>query len=257
MEQENQELFGFIKENCNESKMYRNAYLDALSLRDVADNAFLSLLLLYILNKEFETAPFAQDYAKRTMQFGSWKEPRVGGTDLYQSLHILTNPTSKMSARLTAPEQNETMRQNLHIREKLIKDYLRNMARGTLDKVTATRIMYQLEGQMNIDLSAYKGLRRLITDWDNLSVAQKRIAVTRLLQYFRVRARRSDLFPMIEELSKKRDFEIADADNAEIAAIGAAGALAGSRAPKSTLGKVATVAGHAAAGYALGRLLAK
>lgn len=256
-EQEDQELFGFIRENCNESKMYRNAYLSALSLRDVADNAFLSLLLLYIFNREFETAPFAQEYARRTMQFGNWREPRVAGTDLYQSLHILTNPTSRISQRLSAPEQNDAMRQRLFIREKLIKDYLRSMARGTLTQTDAARMMFQLEGQMNIDLSAYKSLRRLVTDWEDLTTFQKKVSITRLLQYFRTRARRSDLYPMLEEISKKKDFELAADHNAEVGAIGAAAAVAGTRAPHSTLGKIATVAGSAAAGYALGRWLAR
>lgn len=257
MEQENQELFGFIKENCNESKMYRNAYLSGLSLRDVADNAFLSLLLLYIFNREFNTAPFAQEYARKTMQFGNWKEPRVGGTDLYQSLHILTNPDSKVSKKLAATEQNDVLRQRLFIREKLVRDFLRNMVRGTLDQTTAARIMFQLEGQMNVDLSAYKSLRRLITDWEDLTVFQKRVAVTRLLQYFRTRARRSDLYPMLEQLAKSHSYELDHTDNAELAAIGAAGAIAGSRAPKSTLGAVAKVAGHAAAGWALGQWLGR
>lgn len=252
-EQEDQEPFGFIRENCNESKMYRNAYLTALSLRDVADNAFLSLLLLYIFNREFDTAPFAQQYAQRTSQFGSWREQRVAGTDLYQSLHLLTNPKSRLSGRLAGAEQNDTMRQRLFIREKLIKDYLRNMAKGTLDHSTANRIMFQLEGQMNIDLSAYKSLRRLAMDWENLTTFQKKVTITRLLQYFRTRARRSDLYPLLEEVSKKKDWELEADHNAEVAAIGAAGAVAGSRTPKSTLAGIAKVAGSAAAGYALGR----
>lgn len=256
-EQEDQELFSFIKENCNESRMYRNQNLSSMTLRDSVDNAFLSLLLLYIFNREFETAPFAQEYARRTMQFNGFREPRVAGTDLYQSLHILSNPGSRTSRQLRGAEQNDALRQRLFVKEKLIKDYLRNMARGTLDNGTARRLMYSLESQMNIDISNYKSLRRLITDWENLTTFQKKVSVTRLLQYFRTRARRSDLYPMLEEMSKKKDWELDVDNNAEIAAIGAAGALAGSRAPKSTLGSVAKIAGHAAAGYALAHWLTK
>ncbi len=51
-----EEQFSFIKDNCNESKMFRNNYLSNMTLRDAVDNAFLSLLTLYIFNKEFETA---------------------------------------------------------------------------------------------------------------------------------------------------------------------------------------------------------
>lgn len=256
-DQENNEMFSFIKENCNESRMYRNQNLSSMTLRDAVDNAFLSLLLLNIFNREFETAPFAQDYARRTMQFNGFREPRVAGTDLYQSLHILTNPNSRNSQQLAGDEQNAALRQRLFVKEKLLKDYLREMSRGTLTNSTARRLMYALESQMNIDITNYKSLRRLVTDWENLTTFQKKLAVTRLLQYFRTRARRSDLYPMLEEMSKKKDWEL-DADhNAEIAAIGAAGAVAGSRAPKSTLGAVAKIAGHAAAGAALAHWLTR
>ena len=87
MEEDNS--FSFIKDNCNESKMFRNASLGQLTLRDTADSVFLNLLTLYLFSKEFETAPFAQDYAHRTMMFGNFNMPRVSGTDLYLSLiHI-------------------------------------------------------------------------------------------------------------------------------------------------------------------------
>lgn len=251
---ENQEeQFSFIKENCNESKMFRNNYLAGMTLRDAVDNAFLGMLTLYIFNKEFETAPFAQAYARKTISFGGFREPRVSGTDLYQALHIVTNPAGKTAAKLNGTEQNAVLSTRLHVKEKMAKDFLRAIGAGTLDRATAIRLMFRLEPQMNIDISNYKSLRRLITDWENLTTFQRQICVTRLLQYYRTRARRSDLYPMLETLAKSKGWELDHVDNAEVAVIGAAGAVAASSSAKGTLSSVAKVAGAAAAGWALGK----
>lgn len=254
---EEQESFSFIRENCNESKMFRNSYLSAMTLRDATDAAFINLITLYLFSKEFETAPFAQNYAAKTMMFGGFREPRVAGTDLYQALHIVTNPTGKTARKLTGLEMNAVLAVQLHVKEKMLKDFLRNMSRGTLDRTTAIRLMYRLEAQMAIGISNYKSLRRLVTDWENLTMFQKQICVTRLLQYYRTRGRRSDLYPMLETLAKNKGWELGNVSNAEIAAIGAAGAVAGTSTGRGFMSSVAKVAGGAALGYAIGAGLAK
>ena len=246
------EDFSFIKENCNESKMFRNNHLSQLTLRDTVDSVFLNLLTLYMLSKEFETRPFAQDYAARTMSFANFTTPRVGGTDLYQGLHIMLHPTGRTASLLKAPEQNSALATQLHTNAKLVKDFVRGVATGTLDRTTAIRIMYRLEGQMGIDISNYKSLRRLITDWENLTTTQRQLCVTRLLQYYRLRGRRSELLPILETLARNKDMELTDVGNAELAAVGA-GSIVGSRSGNGFLSGVAKAAGGFAVGYAIGR----
>jgi len=254
---ENQDDYSFIKENCNESRMFRNNHLSGMTLRDAVDSAFLSLLTLYVFNKEFETAPFAQNYARKTMMFGSFREPRVTGTDLYQALHIATNPTGKTAQKLNGTEQNAVLSTRLHIKEKMAKDFLKGLANGTLDRATAIRLMFRLEPQMGIDVSNYKSMRRLITDSENLTTFQKQICVTRLLQYYRTRARRSDLYPMLETLAKNKGWEIDDVANAEIALVGAGAAVAGTSSSNGFLSSVAKVAAAGAAGWALGKAITR
>lgn len=246
------ENFEFIKENCNESKMFRNNYLSQLTLRDTADSVFLNMLTLYLLDKEFETKPLAQAYAAKTMMFNNFNLPRVGGTDLYQGLHILLNPSSATAQQLKAPEQNAALTAQLRINIKMVKDFLKSISTGTLDRVAAIRLMYRLESQMGIDISNYKSLRRLITDWENVSTYQKQLCVTRLLQYYRIRGRRSELLPVIETLAKNKGWEIKDANNAEIDAMGP-GAVAGSRSGTGFLAALGSVAAAGVAGYMLGR----
>jgi hypothetical protein len=140
--------FSFIKDNCNESKMFRNNYLSGMTLRDAADSAFLNLIALYVLYKEFETSPYAQNYAQKTIAYGNFIAPRVSGTDLYQALHIVCHPDNETASKLKGSEQNSVMAQKLHVQEKMCKDFLRGMATGTLERTTAIRLMYRLEGQM-------------------------------------------------------------------------------------------------------------
>jgi hypothetical protein len=252
MEDNQDNSFSFIRENCNESKMFRNNYLGQLSLRDTVDNVFLNMLTLYLFSKEFETKPFAKDYAHRTLQFGNFNLPRVGGTDLYQGLHIMLHPEGETAQKLKASEQNKALAQDLKTNSKLVKDYLRGIANGTMDRVTAIRLMYRLEGQMDIDISNYKSLRRLITDWENLNTMQKQLCVTRLLQYYRLRGRHSEMLGVLEAISRNKGWELTDAANAELAAVGAGG-ISGSRSSDSFLSTIAKAAGGFAVGYALGK----
>ena len=256
MEENKNESFSFILENCNESKMFRNNYLSQLTLRDAVDSVFLNLLTLYMLSKEFETAPFAQNYAQRTLQYGNFALPRVGGTDLYQGLHIILNPNSRTAAQLKALEQNKVLSDQIKVNSKMIKDFLRGIATGTLDRTTAIRLMYRIEGQMNIDISNYKSLRRLITDWENGTTYQKHMCVTRLLQYYRLRGKRSELLPVLELLSKNKGMELTDVGNAELAAVGGAG-LAGTRTGNGFLSTLAKIGVGAAAGHMLAKALVR
>lgn len=246
------EDFSFILENCNESKMFRNSYLNQLTLRDTVDSVFLNLLTLYLLSKEFETRPFAQEYAARTISFGNFAVARVGGTDLYQGLHIMLYPAGHTATQLKAPEQNTALAAQLHTNTKLVKEFIRSIANGSLDRTTAIRIMYRLEGQMDIDISNYKSLRRLITDWENITTMQRQLCVTRLLQYYRLRGRHSELLPVLDTLAKNKNMELTDVGNAELAAVGA-GAVTGSRTGNGFMSGIAKAAGGFAVGYAIGR----
>ena len=252
MEEDNS--FSFITENCNESKMFRNASISQLTLRDTVDSVFLNLLTLYLFSKEFETAPFAQDYAHRTMMYGNFTLPRVGGTDLYQGLHIMLNPTGPTAQYLKAPDQNLVLAKQLRTNAKLVKQFLIGIAGGTLDRITAIRLMYRLEGQMDIDISNYKSLRRLITDWENLSTTHRQLCVTRLLQYYQLRGKRSELLPVLVVLARNKGMELTQVGNAELAAVGA-GAVVGSRSGNGFLAGVAKAGAAGLAGYALGRAI--
>jgi tRNA A37 threonylcarbamoyladenosine modification protein TsaB len=83
---------------------------------------------------------------------------------------------------------------------------------------------------------------------------QRQLCVTRLLQYYRLRGRHSELLPVLETLAKNKNMELTDVGNAEIAAVGA-GAVTGSRTGNGFMSGLAKAAGGFAVGYTIGRNL--
>jgi hypothetical protein len=167
---------------------------------------------------------------------------------LYQGIHIVLHPDSATGQLLRGAEQNAVLANELHATAKMFKDFLRGIATGTMDRTTAIRIMYRLEGQLDIDVSNYKSLRRLITDWENITTYQRQLCVTRLLQYYRVRGRRSELFPVLQTITQNKGWELTAAGNAELEDVGA-GAIVGSRSGPGFLSSIASVAAGALAGH--------
>ena len=75
-----------------ESRMFRSkSKVTSADARDMADFAMMNMLALYILSYEYDFAPVAQDYAKRTMMYGNFNNFRAGGTDLNIALTAVKN----------------------------------------------------------------------------------------------------------------------------------------------------------------------
>ena len=55
----------------------------------------------------------------------------------------------------------------------------------------------RIERDLDIQNSNYRSIRRLVQDWPRLNKMQKQLVITRMLQYFRVHALRSELYSYI------------------------------------------------------------
>ena len=77
---------------------------------------------------------------------------------------------------------------------------------------------------------------------------QKQLVITRMMQFFRAKALRSELYSYIRDLSRSQGLEAKNAHNAE-----GSPRMRGS----DTLAKLAIAGGAIAGGYALGQSLAK
>jgi hypothetical protein len=111
------------------------------------------------------------------------------------------------------------------------------IAKG-LEIPTPIAFFTQLERDLNIQDSNYKSIRRIVVNWEKSTKSQKSLVITRLLQYYRTNAIRSELYQAIKQLAKEEGYEIRGAKNAE---------------RKNVAAKAAAATAALAGGFALGR----
>ena len=240
----NEPKFGFISE-LNESSMYRTKQrVTSTSARDMADFAFLNMIAVYILSKEYDFAPAMQGYAKRTMMFGNFSAYRQNGTDLYIALYSLQNNSSGTSAK------DNIQNGRITVPDTKIKAFLRQLQNNRPIQ-NPQAFFLSLERSFDIQSSNYRSIRRLAQDWDRLNGMQKSLVVTRLLQFYRTKALRSELYTYIRDMSRSQGLEIKGAGNAE------APKSRGTDTLKSVAANVAVATAGFVGGRALGRRIAK
>jgi hypothetical protein len=229
-----------------ESRQYRtSAGIASLDLRRVADFAYLDMLSLFILHSEYETAPIAARYADKTISYRNFSKARLSGTDLYVSLNIITDPTSIFSTKINQnPEADAILRSRLKLHLPTIKRYLDLLADAKMTSADAASLLLRMEKQLNITDSKLRSMRRLVQEWPALTDMQRSLVVTRMLQYYRHFAKRSELSVFIEDLGKTKGWELKGPIDAELANLGYG-------EPVSGLGAIAPALGLIG-GYKLG-----
>ena len=232
--------YEFISE-LNESKMFRSKNrVEGTNARDMADLAFMNMLAMYILYNTFDFAPTAREYAQRTMKYGGQFSYMQGGSDLHIALASLKNGMND------AGDKNQMQNTRINLPELQIRNFLNQMKQGRA--VTAPEAFFmKLERGLDIQNSNYRSIRRLVQNWPRLNSMQKQLAITRMLQFFRTKALRSELYSYIRDMSRSQGLEIRNAHNAETPK------MRGS----DTLAKIAATGAALAGGYYLGRQLAK
>ena len=231
----------FIGKEINESRMFRSKNrIEGTSNRDMADLTFMNMLALYILYNEYDFAPTAKGYAKKTMMTGNFNNFRIGGTDLYMTLNSLKNGTS------TAREKDEIQQSRINLPEVKIKNFLNQMRMGR--PITGVQSFFlNLERGLDIQNSNYRSIRRLAQDWPRLNGMQKQLVITRMLQFYRTKALRSELYSFIRDMARSQGLETKNAHNAETPK------MRGS----DTLARIATMAAGGIGGFYAGRAIGR
>lgn len=226
--------FSFVKD-LNESRQYRTRQnIQRSNAREIVDHAFLDMITLWILYNEFDMAPIATNYARKTMMYGNFKSYRQSGTDLYMTLHLIQ---AQNADTLAGDSADDHLLKRIRFPETQIKGFLNAMKQNNLPKGTARQTLQLIERKFNITTSSYRSVRRLAQDWPTINATQRALVVTRLLQFYRTHARRSELFGFLQDFARTQKLEIRNAHNAE--------------KPKSkTAATIATAAALGAAGYA-------
>lgn len=182
--------------------------LSKFTARDVADLVFLYLCALKLLASEFDHMAFAASYARSTLRHGNFSEFKSGATDLY--ILIVSLNDDETSKKLKDQENSGILLNRVQIPEQDIKRFLRNIQRNQEDISFDRRFLQSLQRDLNITESNYRSIRRLVEDWNtgNLDDDAKKLVMTRLLQAFRARAKKSELLSVLEKLSKTKHYEL-------------------------------------------------
>lgn len=236
-------MFKFINNEINESRLFRsNSALKRYNAYEIKNVSFIYFLALTAMKESFDSAPWTQDYIKRTFRRGpNFSTVNRSDTDLYWTLYIIENEKSDMLDD-KQKEQNELELNKIDINKQLMLQWARHNARGRGTIEQDRRFLMNLEKTLHIDNSDYRSMRRLISNWNMLTDEQRKIVCTRLLFAMRRHLRMSEIYPQFEKFVKNSNYLIKDADDPE---------KPGSNVMSNVLKGVAVGAGIAGLGTAM------
>ena len=190
MEQYEREKLELVN-TLSESRLFRTKKMaNDVNVDDAADLVFCHFLVLNIFNKDYDFAPLASDVAKRTMVFRNFDYFRTNGTDMYMALNRLMGKDNDIGD----DEKDAIFLSRMSLYKADILRFLLHYSNNRSD--TSFEQRYLLRYQKNLNVG----------DWDNLSQNQRALVVTRLVQWFRRKARLAEIFPALLKLQKRGNY---------------------------------------------------
>ncbi len=239
----------------DENWLFRVRKYQDFTGRDIVDLAFLYMVALHILRCEYQTAEWAMLYARRTIIHSNFKSTDFNNTDLYQLLNMVSNPTGSLSDQLAGSSKNELLWSELKFNPNTIRSFLQNVASKSYNIDAQKRSLLQIENQLHITTSNYRSVRRIAVDWNTpqISAEAQKLAITRLLQALRAKAKRGDLLPHLEKISQKNRYELTGVCDTETGS----NCDAVAPAAKQGMGFLKSLALGALAGAAIGHVMSR
>jgi hypothetical protein len=239
----------------DENWLFRARRYKDFTGREIVDLAFLYMVSLHILRCEYQSADWAMMYAKRTISHSNFKSTNFSNTDLYQLLNMISNPTGSLSDQLSGGPKNELLWSEIKFNPNTIRMFLQNIAAKKYNIDAQKRLLLQIENQLHITVSNYRSVRRIAVDWNTpqISAEAQRLAITRILQALRYKARRGDLLPHLEKISRKNRFELFGVCDPETGS----NCDAAEPAPQQGMGFLKSLALGALAGAAIGHVMSR
>lgn len=220
-------------QSLGEARMYKTRdQIKREGARSVTDHLFVSLLSLYAMSNDYNYAPVAKEYAKRTTQLGGFNNPSPSGTDLYQTLFTMNKPGG-----LLDNEKDQLLLNKVRVDYPKIKRFLMGVQTGRVTPGEAQAFFFKLERDLKIEDPKLRAARRLTQNWTTLTTQQQQLAASQFLKYFRLEARRSDLFPLFNKFASDNNLAVSQGRAGKIAkriARGAAALALGYAAGKAT-----------------------
>jgi hypothetical protein len=190
----------------SESRLFRNKKIaDDVDLDDAASLAFTYLMLLNVLNKDYDYAPLAAEYSKRTVAFRNFNTFRTSGTDLYIALNRMMGKDQKEDN-----DKDAIARKRIKPNNTDLVQYLTHLGNSKNNPAYEQKMLMRFQRQLNVQDSMLKSLRRLVGDWDNLNQNQRALVVTRIVQYMRKKAPRSEMMQPLLKFQRRGNFMVDD-----------------------------------------------
>lgn len=197
----------FIKE-LHEARLTRQGgALKSLTYTDCCERAYLTMLILEVLRRFPNSAPYAHGYGKKTASHDNYKHFRMSATDLYNFVYFIIGDDDALN-KLKDPGAARRMRTSVQFPTLAFNRYVSKLSTGTVSSLNDQQTFLNIESALKISNSDYKAVRRNIFSFQSLSKNSKKQLVTRLLLAARAKLRNSDIIQYLEELSAERDLEV-------------------------------------------------
>jgi len=192
-----QKSLSFI-ESLGEARMFKSKQqISSEGARSITDHVFVSMMSLYAMSQDYNHAPVAADYAKRTISRGGFNQASPSGTDLYQTLFTLKKP-----GEFLTNEKDKLLLNKVKLNDTKIKQFLKKIETGSINQGEAQAFLFKLERDLMITDPKLRAARRLTANWTNISTEQRTLVASQLNRYYRVDARRSDMYPLFSKFAK-------------------------------------------------------
>jgi len=197
----------FLKYVSEGRVVRRQSDLQRYTWAEITERIYLSFLALTLLNNFKQTQGFVKQYVSATLGYGTFDKVRMGQNDLYNMLAVVSGDP-EITKKLANSKQAEAMRQRSTIPVLALRRYLR-------DFKNSYSVLSKLEASLGIGNTAYKNLRIAISDYTNLSRANKKVTTTRLLQALKANLSGTDIQRKTQEFADKQKLELDDVVDAE------------------------------------------
>ena len=168
-------MFDFIQE-LNESRIFRYEHdFEGMTARDLGHLLYQIVMMLEII-RQYDKS-WVKQYATKTYQFGGFPNMKAAQTDMYNLISVINNQ-DKYDTYLKTDK-------SVYVPEFGIKRYLVDIINDNRHISRDRELLSKLESSLKVQDSTLKGLRRLVSYWDNYSNAQKKTAVVNLRQNVR------------------------------------------------------------------------
>lgn len=189
-----------------ESRLFRNKKIaSSVNVDDAADLSFMYLMMLNVFNKDYDYAPLAKEYANRTAAFKNFDTFRTSGTDLYVALNRLMGKDQEYDN-----EKDQIAMSRIKPMRTDIIQYLNHIGTSKSNSNYEQKMLMRFQRQFNVQDGLLKSMRRLVGDWDNLNQNQRALVVTRMVQFMRSKAPRSEMMQALLKFQKRGNFKVDD-----------------------------------------------